>query len=924
MIFPVLRVFFWCLAPIILAADAYAYHPVTHILILNSYHQSMVWEQDMYHAFQDVLELDQYNIEIDVENMDTKRIPYSDQYKQQLFEQYRNKYADTPFRLIIASDNNAFNFMREFRDTLFPGVPVVFCGVNPFDDRMLAGLSGFTGVEEILDATATVNIALKNHPGTREVFVVNDYLPTGLAWTLTIKQQLADFAGRLDIRYAENLSMEELQEQVRALSDDAIVLYGVYFRDRLDHYYREQESIRLISETSPAPVYGLLDFYLGHGMVGGSLISGYYQGEAAALLANRILAGEAPDAIAVVKSGANRDMFDYKQLERWAISLSNLPPDSIVINIPISCPEEYQTLVWVVIVFVSGLVLAVVVLTINLRRRKSSEQQLLQARDALEQKVLKRTAQLNSDKEMAEETARRLELSGAEIEALVNNSPLGIVFMDALRIIKRVNPEIQRITGYEPDELIGMTTAPLFPSMDAYEAFDKTAYPVLLRGDTYDADYLLVRKGGAGTWCHLRGRLIKKDDASQGIIWIVEDINDRVNAAQEKLLLVHRLEQAQRYKGLNVMAGAVAHHFNNIMMAVQGNLELVQLQLPADAKTAHMVSQAIKAAKKASNISGSMLAYAGQPELHMKPGDLATVVSNIEDLLRNNISPLVILIVNPATQPVWCNLDMVQIQEVILNLVLNAGEAIGIAAGQITISTGYSFEELEDLPAPFRESNLARGRYAFCQITDNGCGMDETTVARMFDPFFTTRSTGGGLGLSIAAGIVKSHQGALTVVSSPGKGTTMRLLLPALEMTPQQQSEQDLPPAAGLPSFSGIVLLADDDAMVRDTGRQMLEKIGFDVLIAEDGQEAVEIYRRNQEIIELVIFDVSMPRKDGVAALQELKQGNAQVKVILTSGYAEEQVMIGEGEAHPDAFLHKPFVLEKLAEIIGAVLAVEG
>ncbi|MCJ7602474.1 MAG: hypothetical protein MUO63_13375, partial [Desulfobulbaceae bacterium] len=223
MIFPVLRVFFWCLAPIILAADAYAYHPVTHILILNSYHQSMVWEQNMFHAFQDVLELDQYNIEIHVENMDTKRVPYSDQYKQQLFEQYRVKYADTPFRLIIASDNNAFNFMREFRDTLFPGVSVVFCGVNSFDDRMLAGLSGFTGVAEFFDAAATVNIALQIHPETRKVFVVNDYLPTGLAWTRTIKHQLAGFAGRLDIRYAENLSMEELQEQVRALSADAIV-----------------------------------------------------------------------------------------------------------------------------------------------------------------------------------------------------------------------------------------------------------------------------------------------------------------------------------------------------------------------------------------------------------------------------------------------------------------------------------------------------------------------------------------------------------------------------------------------------------------------------------------------------------------------------------------------------------------------------
>ncbi len=310
--------------------------------------------------------------------------------------------------------------------------------------------------------------------------------------------------------------------------------------------------------------------------------------------------------------------------------------------------------------------------------------------------------------------------------------------------------------------------------------------------------------------------------------------------------------------------------------------------------------------------------------MHLQSYDLAALVKNMEDLFRNNISPQVNLVVNHAAIPVWCNVDMRQIQEVILNLVLNASEAIGTAAGQITIGTGYSFEELGDLPTPFRESKLARGRYAFCRITDNGCGMDETTVAQIFDPFFTTRFTGRGLGLPVAVGIVKAHQGALTVVSSPGKGTTISLLLPALELTAQGQGEQVLSPTAGLPCFSGVVLLADDDAMVSDAGRQMLEKIGFDVLIAGDGQEAVDIFKRKQEIIDLVILDVSMPRKDGVAALQELKRVNAQVKVILTSGYAEEQVMIRQGEAHPAAFIHKPFMLEKLAETIGAVLATNG
>ncbi|MEW6520122.1 MAG: ATP-binding protein [Thermodesulfobacteriota bacterium] len=785
MICQVVRVFFCCLASIIWAVDACAYHPPTHILILNSYHQSMAWEQDMLQAFQDKLESDQNQVEIHVENMDTQRIPYGDQYRQQLFALCRSKYADTPLRLIIASGNYAFNFMREFRASLFPGVPVIFCGVSIFEEGMLAGLPGFTGVVEIFDAAATVNIALKIHPRARKIFVINDHLPTGAAWTRTIHQQLAGFAGRLDIRYADNLSMEELQRQLRSLPRDALVLYGFYFQDRLGHYYREQESIRLIAAASPVPVYGLLNFYLGHGMVGGNLISGNFQGEVAAVQAKRILAGETPDSIAVVKYGAKRNMFDFKQLERWKISQSKLPPDSIIINKPASFYEEYQKLVWVVTVFVSILSLTIIVLTINIRRRRRAEQQLRHAQDVLELKVMERTAQLHAAKELAEETSRRLELQGAEIETLFNNSPVGIIYMDAQRIIKRVNPEIVRVTGFGPAELIGKTTAPFFSSREDFESFGSMVYAALRQGGTYETDRLFVKKDGTRSWYHICGRLLNKDDISQGVIWIVNDINERIKAAEEKLLLAHHLEQAQRYKSLNVMAGAFAHHFNNIMMAVQGNLDLLQMQLPADTKTGHMVGQALKAAKKASRISASMLTYVGQQELHMQPGDLAAVVRDMEDLLRNNISPQVSLMVNHGEMPVWCHLDATQIRVVILNLVLNASEAIGTAAGQITISTGYSFEELEDLPAPFRESNLARGRYAFCRITDNGCGMDETTVAQIFDPFFTTRFTGRGLGLPVAVGIVKAHRGALTVVSSPGRGTTISLLLPAVEMPAQ-------------------------------------------------------------------------------------------------------------------------------------------
>lgn len=302
------------------------------VLILNSYHSSMIWVGDVQRGVREVLQSKERNIEIFSEYMDTKRIPFTPEYEQQVSIFLRNKYANHKFSAILVSDNNAFSFMRHYGDELFPGVPVVFCGVNFFKDEQLDGHPNFTGVPEYFDAKGTLSLALSLHPVTRQIFVVNDYLPTGRAWNRGIRDQLETMGLKIPVSYAQKLPMAELQQQLAALPPGTIVILGNYYRDGSDAFYPPTESTRLISAATKAPVYGMLDFRVGHGIVGGYVISGYYQGKTAAKLMQEILDGRPVSEIPVLKTGANRVMFDSVQLDRFGIDSAKLPIGNIQVN----------------------------------------------------------------------------------------------------------------------------------------------------------------------------------------------------------------------------------------------------------------------------------------------------------------------------------------------------------------------------------------------------------------------------------------------------------------------------------------------------------------------------------------------------------------------------------------------------------------
>jgi GAF domain-containing protein/ABC-type uncharacterized transport system substrate-binding protein len=369
------------------------------VLYINSFHKGYKFSDDETRGIESVLGVEGENVDLRIEYMDTKRYS-SDAYLATLRDLYRFKYGNTQFDLVVASGDAALSFLLQYADVLFPNTPVVFCGASFFDESRLVDRPLFTGVSEEIDIKGTLDIALKLHPNTKRIVVVNDTSFTGRLIHYKVIDIIPEYP-QVTISFLEDVTMDEVRQQVSKLSSGTLVLLTLFSRDRAGGFYESDVFTSLVAQSSAVPVYATWDYSLGYGVVGGKLTSGFTEGERAARIAQRVLHGEKPSAIPVVKQAESRYMFDYKQLQRFGINPSNLPPDSVLINRPFSFYETYKTLIWGVgISFLILSAIAVALFVSVLRRRQAeaklseSNRELQGIRLSLEQRVEERTAAL--------------------------------------------------------------------------------------------------------------------------------------------------------------------------------------------------------------------------------------------------------------------------------------------------------------------------------------------------------------------------------------------------------------------------------------------------------------------------------------------------------------------------------------------------
>jgi len=393
------------------------------ILVLNSYHKGYSWTDNIVKGLESALKPTENEFDFIVEYMDSKAIVYDVAYKKMLYGLYAHKYANQTFDVIISTDDNALSFLREYHGEIFPHVPVVFCGVNNTKVPDLVDRNIFTGMLETSAAKETVKLILALHTQTRQIVVINDNTPSAEYQWRRLEPVISEF-DNIDFKRLDSaFSMVEIKDYLRRLPEESVVLYLAIFRDKTGTYYSHRDGLEHISQVSSRPIYGLHAQALPHGIVGGKLLAGYHQGEEAGRMAFMLLAGQKPSEIPIVEKDNNQYMFDYVELKRWHIDLSDLPKDSIIVKEPASILREHKPTVLLTLLVLIILSTFIILLTFNIRRRKQSEMSLIKARDGLEIEVINRTSALREANEgLIVEIAERKE---AELELRKRTHDLG-------------------------------------------------------------------------------------------------------------------------------------------------------------------------------------------------------------------------------------------------------------------------------------------------------------------------------------------------------------------------------------------------------------------------------------------------------------------------------------------------------------------
>ncbi|MBE2220803.1 MAG: response regulator [Anaerolineae bacterium] len=524
--------------------------------------------------------------------------------------------------------------------------------------------------------------------------------------------------------------------------------------------------------------------------------------------------------------------------------------------------------------------------------------QLKDHSDLLEQRVAQRTAEIERQQKM--------------LDVILSTTPNYFFIFDQQCRYSYASPPALANMGVDLEQITGKTwqEIPLFE----LDEFQNELDLVFSTKDTVANEFSIKSGGDEQAVQHFDYALDPVYDKTGQVVSIVATIRDVSEKKAEQEAMWH----TQKMESLGILAGGVAHDFNNLLVAMLSQTSLALLKMEPDAPARRHMEKVLQAAERAAALTKQMLDYSGRGTFDMQAIQLNQLIQDNVHLLTAVIPKHVHLQLNlDETLPLFLG-DPGQIQQIVMNLILNAAEAIQSEIGQVTICTKTKeITEADELYWHLTNQPLLPGPYIMLCVKDNGSGMDSETVSKIFDPFFTTKFTGRGLGLAASLGIVRGHKGGLAVTSQPGVGTTFELLFPITATTTTDLIVQPEPELfRQLPKSAHTVLVIDDEKPVREAIVDILGMEGIKVLIAADGETAVALYRQNSHIIDLLILDLSMPGLSGQQTFQQLKQINPEAKIILSSGYSAGEISRQFADEAITDFLSKPY---KMATLIRTV-----
>jgi PAS domain S-box-containing protein len=553
-------------------------------------------------------------------------------------------------------------------------------------------------------------------------------------------------------------------------------------------------------------------------------------------------------------------------------------------------------------------------LTHEVAERKRAEAALQKIQEELENRVEMRTAELaQANAELQTEITQRKRIEEALRESenkyrqIVENAPTGIYEIDLVDFrFTEVNDVMCDILGYSREELLNIDPRTLMTAETKLLVDDRMAR--ILSGEQISTtfEFKVSTKDGRELWALLNTKAFYEDDKPTRALTFAQDIT-------EIKQLEAQLQQAQKMEAIGTLAGGIAHDFNNLLMTIEGNVSLLLFELDVAHPNYKILRKIENSVKSGAELTRQLLGYARKGKYQVTTIDLNQLIIEASDTfgrMRKDVT------IGRSLAEGLKNIlaDRGQMEQILLNLQVNAADAMP-AGGSLSLATENTTHDAINSkiyePIP--------GEYVRLSVADTGVGMDKDTQERIFEPFFTTKKMGRGTGLGLASvyGIVKSHGGYIEVESSQGRGTTFNIFLPASKNKIQKRVEPNERVAKG----TGTILLVDDEEMVLDVCKRVLERIGFEVLEARNGKEAVEIYKNNLNRIRLVILDMIMPEMGGGDAFDELKKINPEIKVLLSSGFSLDSKAAEILKRGCNGFIQKPFNLKELSKKLETILA---
>ena len=653
-----------------------------------------------------------------------------------------------------------------------------------------------------------------------------------------MEKTLSTYSFPFQVEFWVKLTLEETQKRVENLGDDTFLFFFPWYQTIKGKFYTAEEVMEAIYTHSPVPIYTTWEFLLGHGAVGGKMLSGRQHGRTAAEMALRILNGEKPQNIPVQTEATGRYEFDYRVMQRLNIRHDLLPEDSLIINSPKAFYELPKELFWTIMTSLLLLLIVLVFLVTAMIGRRRVERKI--------------TEQLSFQ------------------ETLMDTIPLLVSWKNRERKYLGANRTFIDFFNIEtPDDVVSRKTEDVVFDRE-YVRWSVNADDDVARGKTIirKRRKKLQNRDGSTGWLEVnKVPLRDRNGRIVGILTTAENVTKEQNL--EKQLL-----QSQKMEALGTLAGGIAHDFNNILTSIINSTELALGDLDPESMTAEDLTRVLKAARRGSGVVKRILSFSRPSKEGFRPTDLSEVVHEVISLMNGSLPSTIRISSRIHSGGSLVEADPTQIHQVLMNLCTNSYHALRENSGLINVQ----LDELNVEKELAATMNISPGNYIRIRVADDGPGIPAGIIDNIFDPFFSTKdiSEGTGLGLAVVHGIVKGHRGGLQVRSEPGQGTVFSIYLPVTTETRYQHT--GFTPVVAVESLS--IIFVEDDRDQLDSIPRILEEMGHSVTATNDPAQGLTMIKSSRYRFDLVITDFDMPVMNGVEMAMKL----GAIPVILVSG----------------------------------------